>query len=146
MFFSCVALPPFSVDVSPLRIFFRYCTTRKAVLHRGGCKYFAVHGFGGWSAGLEAALTSKEAAGKELKVQRARRQWRPRQICWVETAAAAAVIIAARAIPPQTNGQARRRWQSRQMCWVDTAAACLLLFWRRERFPHKRIDRPRMTK
>ena len=32
-----------------------YSTT----VHRGGCKQFAVHGFGGWSVGLEAALTAR---------------------------------------------------------------------------------------
>ena len=37
------------------------------MLHRGGCKQFTVHGFGGSSAGLEATLTSYVAAGKDVK-------------------------------------------------------------------------------
>ena len=42
----------------------RYCTNSTAT---EGCKHIAVHGFGGWLVGLEAALTSQEAAGKEIK-------------------------------------------------------------------------------
>ena len=47
-------------------IFLRYCTAC-TMLHRGGCKQFTVHGFGGSSAGLEATLTSYVAAGKDVK-------------------------------------------------------------------------------
>ena len=36
-------------------------------LHRGECKYIAVHGFGCWSVGLKAALTSSEAAGTAIQ-------------------------------------------------------------------------------
>ena len=68
---------------------------------------FAVHGFGGWSAGLEAALSSYTAAGKEMKVQRTAKRYDDdgdgKDVGLRRPVLAAAVMMAARAFPPQTN-------------------------------------------
>ena len=47
----CVSLGLFSSDIAQVYMY--------RVPHRAGCKWFAVHGFGGWSARLEAALTRR---------------------------------------------------------------------------------------
>ena len=70
---------------------------------------FAVHGFGGWSAGLEAALSSYTAAGKEMKVQRTAKRYDDDgdgNDVGLRLLLLAAVTMAARALPPQTS---RRR-------------------------------------
>ena len=109
--FFCIALLPSFYRRCLLRIFgimsFRYCTT---ALHRGGCKKFVVHGFGGSSVEFEAALTSEEATGKKIQYSE-----RPSATTMTATAKKyvglrlpllAGVMMEVRVLPPRTN---RRR-------------------------------------
>ena len=68
-------------------------------------KYIAVHGFGSWSV-VEAALTSSEAAGKDIKVQRTANRYdddgQGKYVGW-RLLLLDAVVKATRALPPQTN-------------------------------------------
>ena len=120
---SCLnQLVPHFCRRCPLRIFgimsFGYCTTRTTV-HRRGCKEIAVHGFGGSSVGLEASLTSEDAAGKEIpgNVQRTAkccdddaggRDGRLRLVLL-----GAVIMAVRRALSPQTNRQTSNDKQNR---------------------------------
>ena len=67
---------------------------------------FAVHGFGGWSAGLEAALSSYTAAGKEMKVQRTAKRYDDDgdgKYVGLRLPLLAAMMMVAIALSPQTN-------------------------------------------
>ena len=70
-------------------------------------------GFGGWSVGLEAALTSYEAAGKYIKYsERPTMRYDDNgdgKDVGFRLLLLAAVIIAARALPPQNKQTSNRR-------------------------------------
>ena len=92
----CVFLESFSLVL-------QYITA--LLIHRVECKQLAIHGFGGWSVGLEAALTSYryEAAGKEIKVQRTAKRYDDDgdgKAVGLRLLLLAAVTLAARALPP----------------------------------------------
>ena len=123
---SCVPLELFPLDIALLGLFifqiqYLYCTPTEVFNWKdteslmeaapltaprpGRMRVGAVDGFGDWSVGLEAALTSKEATAKESAASgQALRRRRSQQIYWVETATACCCCFGGDSAPP-TNEQ-----------------------------------------